>query len=506
MRHLGQSVAPTRTVIFLILTTVGLVWLADFFFYDHLIGFTAGLYTAALLLGVLLRYPAALKIWPGRLLSLALLGLVGAMIDWPGWLEIILAACALLMLVRVGQGRWQTDPFEWLRHGLCFIFTAWVTPFQDYIIMRRAARGSDRRTGRRAAGWGIPILLTAVFVGLFAAANPIIEKWLNQLLDWLNTLPDHINVWRVIFWILSAIVIWALLRWRRVRQQHAPRRHRVAPRVQSTGYGPTITDVVVSPDFIVRCLLLFNLAFAVETVLDLVYLTGGAALPDGMTYKTYARRGAYPLVATALLAGAFVLICFRSGTAGDRMRLARRLVYLFLAQNVLLLFSAAWRLYLYIDVSMLTRLRVATIVWMLILVFGFVTVFIRIIRARSNAWLSRVNALFAVVVIYACCFVNFDAIISDFNARRCREITDEEDRTSFYIPYAEQLGPESLPALRWLTSQIDDPDKIADLRRAIDRLQRRLSRQHADWRGWTWRTARLLDASPSSLAGAGVTR
>ncbi|QNN23494.1 DUF4173 domain-containing protein [Planctomycetales bacterium ZRK34] len=498
MRHLGQSVAPTRTVIFLLLATLGLVALADFFFYDHLIGITAGLYTAALLVIVLARYPAALKSVPGVITTLALIGLIGAMIDWPGWLEIILTACALLMLVRIGQRRWQTDPFVWFGHWLRFIFTAWATPFHDYIILRRAARGSGLRTGRRAAGWGVPVLLTAVFVGLFAAANPIIEKWLNRFFDWVQTWPDHINVWRVVFWLISAIIVWALLRWRSFQKQRVNPNHRVPPRKQTAAHGPTLADAMVRPDFIVRCLVLFNFAFAVETVLDLIYLTGGADLPDGMTYKTYARRGAYPLVVTALLAGAFVLICFRSGAAGPAMKNARRLVYLFLIQNVMLLFSAAWRLYLYIDVSMITRLRVATIIWMAILTFAFVTVFIRIITERDNAWLARVNALFAAVVIYACCFVNFDAMITDFNVRHCKNLHDDGDSERFKIDigYARHLGPESLPGLRWLREQVRDEDEFLTgrLDSAIQHLEIDLVAQHADWRGWTWRTARLMPA------------
>lgn len=492
MRHLGQSVAPTRTVIFLLLATFGLVALADFFFYDHLIGITAGLYTAALLFVVFARYPAVLKSVPGFITTLALIGLIGAMIDWPGWLEIILAACALLMLVRIGQGRWQTDPFVWLGHWLRFIFTAWATPFHDAVILSRATRGLDRRRRFHLTAWFIPLILTAVFVGLFAAANPIIEKWVNESADWLSTLPEHINLNRVSFWLVTLITVWALLRWRRGRRPDPYPRYRVSSRKRSAARGPTLFDAVVRPDFIVRCLVLFNLAFAVETVLDLIYLTGGVALPDGMTYTVYARRGAYPLVATALLAGAFVLICFRRGTHEPAMRLARGLVYVFLFQNVLLLASAAWRLYLYVDVYSLSRWRCATVVWMLVVAFGFVTCFYRIATRRDNAWLSRINALFAVMVIYICCFVNFDALIAEFNVRRCREITGSRDHARLDINYLEHLGPESLPALRWAVERLETHSRRSQIARAIAELEIQLRQRDDDWRGWTWRTARLM--------------
>ena len=56
---------------------------------------------------------------------------------------------------------------------------------------------------------------------------------------------------------------------------------------------------------ILRSLILFNLLFAVQTVLDVAYLWGNATLPADISYASYAHRGAYPLILTALLAAGF---------------------------------------------------------------------------------------------------------------------------------------------------------------------------------------------------------
>ena len=69
-----------------------------------------------------------------------------------------------------------------------------------------------------------------------------------------------------------------------------------------------------------RSLVLFNLLFAVQTVMDVHYLWRGAALPDGMTYATYAHRGAYPLIVTALLAAGFVLVAMRPAATPSARR------------------------------------------------------------------------------------------------------------------------------------------------------------------------------------------
>ena len=63
---------------------------------------------------------------------------------------------------------------------------------------------------------------------------------------------------------------------------------------------------------------LFQAVFALQNGLDLAFLWSGAPLPDGMTLAEYAHRGAYPLIATALLAGLFVLVTLRPGAPTRR--------------------------------------------------------------------------------------------------------------------------------------------------------------------------------------------
>jgi hypothetical protein len=65
----------------------------------------------------------------------------------------------------------------------------------------------------------------------------------------------------------------------------------------------------VSP---LRSLVIFNAMFLVQNILDAMYLWGGKQLPAGLTYADYAHRGAYPLMATALLTAVFVLLALRS--------------------------------------------------------------------------------------------------------------------------------------------------------------------------------------------------
>ena len=101
---------------------------------------------------------------------------------------------------------------------------------------------------------------------------------------------------------------------------------------------------------ILRSLILFNLLFAVQTMLDVIYLWGNAKLPDDISYASYAHQGAYPLILTALLAAGFVLAAMKPGGPAEQSSVIRPLVYLWVAQNVLLVASSILRLDLYVQI------------------------------------------------------------------------------------------------------------------------------------------------------------
>ena len=125
---------------------------------------------------------------------------------------------------------------------------------------------------------------------------------------------------RLLFWSVTLCMVWPFiyLKWI-CRPLPALWVSETEPAVD----GRTRPSELFGAAAILRSLLLFNLLFAVQTGLDVVYLWGGVALPDGLTYAAYAHRGAYPLIVTALLAAGFVLAAMRPGGPAERMPVIR---------------------------------------------------------------------------------------------------------------------------------------------------------------------------------------
>ena len=164
-----------------------------------------------------------------------------------------------------------------------------------------------------------------------------------------------------------------------------------------------------------RALILFNLLIGVQSLTDLTILTGGATLPAGMTMAEYAHRGAYPLLATAILAGVFALTA--RPFLGEH-RLIQPLLLVWLVQNMVLCGAAALRLQLYIQAFGLTYLRVHALIWMALVAAGLGLVIWQVLGRRSNRWLSWRVAGLALATLYLCSFVNFAQLIAAQNVTR----------------------------------------------------------------------------------------
>jgi len=157
----------------------------------------------------------------------------------------------------------------------------------------------------------VPSLFSVIFVALFASANPLIERWISGLDP--RDATSHVNLARTLFWAFVLSTVWPFIhvRWRKRKERAA------AVPVADTARVASDFSNLFSVDAILRSLILFNLLFAVQTLLDVIYLWGNAKLPSGISYGDYAHRGAYPLIVTALLAAGFVLAAMRpQGPAG----------------------------------------------------------------------------------------------------------------------------------------------------------------------------------------------
>ena len=469
-----------RSIALVAFASIGVV---DFLFYEEPLGASAavaGLYFFGFLLW---QMPPTRRKEAGFFyIAAAFAGLLAALAWNPTPLPILLTATTLALLAIAARTGGASSSSLWLKRLAEFAFWGWMQLWRDSAILDRWKKsghaskscfaGSDLK--RR---WLFPISITLGFLILFTIANPIISNWIGNSFQAVERFLSSIN-WpstgRITLWIITLPLVWTLLRFR-PKSRDTLTADRLIPE--------KVTERI-STDTLIRSLILLNILFAFMNLLDLRYLWGGATLPDGMTYAEYAQRGAYPLVLSALLAGFFVIMTFRSGGASEQSRLARMMVGIWILQNIFLTVSAGWRLGIYIDIYSLTRLRLAATIWMGLVACGLVWISFRILWHKDNRWLIQRNILTLGAVLYIAAFLNFDGYIARYNTTHCREVSGNGAPLDW--DYLKELGPEALPSVRRLKDIPDlDVQFQANRHQAQAYLERQLQWQSSNWRGWS---------------------
>ena len=479
IKPIGHASIPAKIGLALVLAA-----LADWLFYGQRIGLSLTLFAIALAGVSALFNHVSLDLRRALIGSAVLVAGLVPLIEELNTLSflILIASLAIaLLLVTNSETTGLADRARALRN---FVL---LGPFRFFLDAPQALNASALTRG--IARWLLPAALSTVFVVLFAAANPVIEQWVHLLNPKL--ILQYVSVSRVLFWALMLALAWPFIhvRWRLKRIVTTA----VADGPVPPPLPPLVSVEFLGPSTILRSLILFNLLFAAQSILDGIYLWGHVALPDNLTYAGYAHRGAYPLIVTALLAAAFVLVAMRPGGPAENSKVIRPLVYLWVGQNVLLVASSILRLDLYVDIYMLTYWRIAAFIWMALVALGLILIVTRIALNRSNQWLVGVNLIALAIVLYGCSLVNFDAFIADYNVTHSREASGKGLQID--INYLLTLGPQALPAIdKAILLRSGNPESCLVSRR--DRLVEQQRRDLA-WRSWgfrSWRLQRRLDA------------
>ncbi|MBB4369978.1 hypothetical protein GGD63_002771 [Bradyrhizobium sp. cir1] len=468
---------------------LALAALADWLFYGERIGLSLTLFAIAMACVSVLFNHAALDLRRAMISGAIFVTGLAPAVKELNTLSFLILAMALAIALLIATNPETTELTERARALRNFVL---LGPFRFFLDAPQVFNMSAFTRG--IALWLMPAALSTIFVALFAAANPVIEQWVSLLNPKL--VVEYVSIPRVLFWALMLAVVWPFIhvRWRRKT---------IATTTAAEGPVPPPLPPMVSAEFlgpstILRSLILFNLLFAAQSILDGIYLWGHVALPDNMTYAAYAHRGAYPLIVTALLAAAFVLVAMRPGGPSEKSKVIRPLVYLWVGQNVLLVASSILRLDLYVGIYMLTYWRIAAFIWMGVVALGLILIVARIALSRSNRWLVCTNLIALTIVLYGTSLVNFDAFIADYNLNHSSEMSGKG--VAIDANYLLTLGPQALPALDKVIAHRPGNDCLAQRR---DRL---VETQRLDmaWRAWSfrsWRLQRRLDAQAKGQPG-----
>jgi hypothetical protein len=212
--------------------------------------------------------------------------------------------------------------------------------------------------------------------------------------------------------------------------------------------------------------------FSALTALNLIYLIFFLAqtsylfsafrdsLPQAMTYAEYARRGFFELCAVSGINLA-VIAAVHLFAKRDKIKIFRGETAALCIFTIALIATAMSKMGMYISYYGLTRLRVYTSWFMIVLLLLFAVVLLRQFKSFNG---TRITVIGCICLFLALCYGNVDGMIAKYNIGRYQAGTLE----SLDIDALTMLSDAATPYLYELYLETDDSVLKYDLKEAIN--------------------------------------
>lgn len=458
--------------------TALLIALADWLFVWRFPGSTVGLFALGVIVALAVARPG---LWRDRRALAAMAAAIlfaTVMADRPGFLLWLLFGIAIGVAALSARARSGEPVWRWGQRLIVAACVGLIRPLLDLLRLSKARRRRGGMTGAALAGrLALPVVGGLIFLGLFAAANPVI----GEMLGWV-TAPSlgEFGILRLFVWGVVGLMAWMVLRpTARRKLIDLPTRGAVKPMREALS-----TSILWS-------LVVFNGVFALQNGMDIAFLWSGAPPPGDVTLADYAHKGTFLLILTALMAGGFVLTALRPGSDLARRPAARVLVMLWIAQTLVLVTSCLIRMADYIEAYSLTRVRILALVLMALVGVWLILIGWRMLKTRSTDWFVDANAAAVLATLAAISVVDLGAVAAAWNVRHAREVGGRG--VELDVDYLRGLGAQALVSLVELELSTDNPRLRNRVGLARQSIMADMHEWQREWRGWTWRDQRRLD-------------
>lgn len=279
-----------------------------------------------------------------------------------------------------------------------------------------------------------------LFVILYQASNAAFSSFIQQFS--LKFLTARL----IFFYATSFIVMYAFFR-PRILAVLAIYEKMIPLNITSDGYqsysflGNNVEEETEFKTGVVMLSLLNGLLLLVN-VIDLQFMFGGELLPANISYADYVHQGIFSLILSIVIAIAIILWYFRGSQNFAQQKTLKTLAYLWIAQNLIMLLSAAYKNNLYIHEFSLTYKRIGVYAFLLCTIAGLILTFIKIVNKRSNFYLVKANSLVWYVILVMAVPIGWDKMIAEFNIYQAQSKGKEPD-----INYLSSLSYQALPIM-----------------------------------------------------------
>jgi len=410
----------------------------------------------------------------------------------------IIANCFSLLLLSAFSLKAKTSAIFSFLFSLFSLIASFVYVIVDGIQRSHQKPGEEPapKKGYKFIAVSSVLILCVLFFTIYKSANPLFAentKWINL---------DFISLGWIFFTLGGFFLVYALFY------------HKTIPVIENWENNLSVSGKDNISDDVKRLeterfsgMILFvflNLMLLVLNAGDITSIWFNGALPAGITHSDFVHSGVGMIILSIIIATVLIMFLYRKNFSYIKYSPAlKMLVLLWVIQNLLMLFSTAWRNQIYIHTFSFTYKRIGVYVWISLAAIGIIIAWLKIMKERSNWFLIRTNfaVWFSVLVISST--VNWDVIITRYNINN-----KPLSRVDFY--YLFSLSDANIPELIEVTKRKDFNTIHADLKYGADynrsfngltysdllsdKLNHYIKTYKNDWQSFDLRDVRIIEA------------
>ena len=204
-------------------------------------------------------------------------------------------------------------------------------------------------------------------------------------------------------------------------------------------------------------LFMLNILLLTVNIIDINWVWIGFEW-NGAYLKQFVHEGTYLLIISILISIAITLYFFRGNlNFYKKNKLLRLLSFIWLFQNGILVISVAIRNFWYINYFALAYKRIGVIVFLILTLYGIITVVYKIKDSKTGFFLLRKNSMSLYLILIVLTFFNWDLIIANYNI-------SSYQKSFVHLDYLSTLSNKTLPYLELQDSQLE---KIAESQKQL---------------------------------------
>lgn len=325
------------------------------------------------------------------------------------------------------DGKWEFAKHFGRMLGMLFYGIASVAyPFIDGVrYMKRTRAFKYDRVRNVFLGVLISIPILCLIIALLAGADMVFSDMTSRVFEQFDPAEIFTITFMILFGFFSCYCI-------------------LCGAAAQTGKKGITTYKKGSAVTAETVMLLICVVYAVFCGFQIVYLfTGGFfALPEGITYSEYARGGFFQLLAVTIINVLLMVLCT---TFFEESKLLRILLVLMTACTYIMIFSATYRMLLYVEAYQLTFLRLFVLLALLIIAFVLAGVILSVYKKSFPLFRYSV----AVITI---CYLGFSLAKPDYWIAayflQQKEVMEVEDASFLTQELSLDAAPVVIPMLQ----------------------------------------------------------